>query len=160
MGSTAIGGTAGEAGAFNEVQNDYLTPRENLARNKAARSCGASNYTDSKSCGEANRLNNLDKTRDNQIAAAVSNCQSSNDAQACNNAGKMVNDLKNKGMLELQQLAIELAPTCAAPRDCTQAANWGSTELSTLYKANQLSWPHVATRTNAKTWVKRDENNN
>ena len=56
----------------------------------------------------------------------------------------MVNDLKNKGMLELQQLAVELAPTCAPPRDCTQAANWGSTELSTLYKANQQLWPYVA----------------
>jgi hypothetical protein len=145
LGSTAIGGavggTAGAAGALNEVQNNYLTPRENLARNRAAAACAGSNYTDGKSCGEANRLNELDTKRDRDIAAAVQACQSGKSAQTCINASRMVNTLQNQGMQELQQLAIELAPTCAPPRDCTQAANWGRSELSTLYIANQQLQP-------------------
>jgi hypothetical protein len=56
----------------------------------------------------------------------------------------MVIQLQNQGMQELQQLATELAPTCAPPRDCTQAANWGRTELSTLYGANNTLWPYIS----------------
>jgi hypothetical protein len=148
IGSTAVGGavggTAGAAGALNEVQNNYLTPRENLARNKAASACSGSNYTDSKACGEANRLNELDKKRDTQISTAVAACQTSQNPQTCIDASRMVNQLQNQGMQELQQLAKELAPSCAPPRDCTQAANWGRGELSTLYTANNQLWPYIA----------------
>jgi hypothetical protein len=148
IGSTAIGsavgGTAGAAGALNEVQNNYLTPRENLARNRAAATCASSNFTDTKACGEANRLNTLDRQRDAQISAAVASCQTSKNPQTCIDASRMVYQLQNLGMQELQQLAVELAPTCAPPRDCTQAANWGSTELSTLYTANNSLRPYIA----------------
>ena len=47
-------------------------------------------------------------------------------------------------MTELRQLATELAPSCPPPRDCTQAANWGTTELSTLYGASRQLWPFVS----------------
>jgi hypothetical protein len=148
IGSTAVGGavggTAGAAGALNEVQNNYLTPRENLARNKAASACSGSNYTDSKACGEANRLNELDKKRDTQISTAVAACQTSQNPQTCIDASRMVNQLQNQGMQELQQLAKELAPSCAPPRDCTQAANWGRGELSTLYTTNNQLWPSIS----------------
>jgi hypothetical protein len=110
----------------------------------AASACSGSNYTDSKACGEANRLNELDKKRDTQISTAVAACQTSQNPQTCIDASRMVNQLQNQGMQELQQLAKELAPSCAPPRDCTQAANWGRGELSTLYTTNNQLWPSIS----------------
>ena len=140
----AAGGTAGAAGAANEVFNNYLTPRENKTRNEAAAACSASNFTNAQACSTATRLNALDDLRDGQIKQAVDACKTSKDPAVCNAVGNGLAQMGERGMQELRQLAAELAPSCAPPRDCTQAANWGSTELSTLYRANQTLWPQLS----------------
>ena len=58
----AVGGSAGAAGAFNEVANNYLSHQENESRYKARKACAET--SDAEACSTAAQLQILDQQRD------------------------------------------------------------------------------------------------
>ncbi len=133
----AFGGASGAASAQNATAQNYLTPRENLTRNRAEAQCRVS--PGSEACVTAARLNVLDQRRDQELAKAAQACNGGN-TQACQDLSRTLNQFAAQGQAELQQLAQELGPSCAPPKDCANAANWMNNELKTLQQFGNQIW--------------------
>lgn len=73
----AVAGSAGGAAALNEVANNFLAHQENLARKQAVIDCAKG---DAAACAQRDKLNALDKARDDALCAA---CQADGSSQAC-----------------------------------------------------------------------------
>ena len=67
-----VGGTAGAGAAFNEVTNNYLSHNENERLKRAKSACAEGNTTE---CQEKNRLEKLDKDRDERYVQAYDKCR-------------------------------------------------------------------------------------
>jgi hypothetical protein len=133
----AWAGAAGAASAHNATSHNYLSPRENLARNRAEAACRVN--LGSEACTTAARLNVLDQRRDQELARAAQACNDGN-RQACQTLSRTLSQWEARGQAELQQLAQELKPSCAPPLDCSNAANWVHNELRTLQQMRNQIW--------------------
>ena len=133
----ATGGVAGAASAQNATSHNYLTPRENLTRNRAEAECRVNPGREA--CTTAARLNVLDQRRDQELAKAAQACNGGNQ-QVCQDLTRTLNQWAAQGQAELQQLTQELKPSCAPPKDCANAANWVNNELRTLQQTRTQTW--------------------
>ena len=99
----ATGGTAGAVAGGNATVNNYLSDPERNALDAARKSCYAA-QPDSEACKTVTRLNNLDQSRDAQLANLIQNC-----------SGASCNDAANAIQAELNALG------CTGPRVCDDA---------------------------------------
>ena len=109
----AVGGTAGAASAQNATSQNYLTPRENLERNRAVAECRVN--ANSSACTKAAQLNVLDAQRDKEMAKVAQACNDGN-AAACQDINRTINQFAAQGQAEMNQLVQELKPSCAPPK--------------------------------------------
>ncbi|CAM8633227.1 VENN motif-containing domain containing protein [Comamonadaceae bacterium] len=131
---------AATAGA-NAAENNYLSPKNNLKRNIAQDACAKD--PGSPACNTAAKLNAIDQRTDEALAKLAAACTPGNLA-ACQDLIRTVTQLSSAGKAELQAMMNELQPSCAPPRDCTQAVNWANNELKGLDRLAGAVW-----RTNA-----------